>query len=271
MGKFTDKVVFITGSSKGIGKATAIAFLKSGAKVVINGRDKTALERTAKEISAYGGEYMEIASDIAESGNFKTALNAIIDHFGRLDILILNAGLSSYGLVEDTSDETLENILNVNTLGPFKGARDALPFIKKSNGSIVFISSLAGLHGIPRSSVYSMSKMALTGLAQSLKTEMTGQKVHIGIVYVGFTKNDAEKKVIGPDGSTRPIQNRPGWIQQKQEKVALLILRSVKYRRFKSVLSPMGKFMAFFSRHFPHIWQYSMKGVLRSAEKLTHE
>lgn len=269
MSKFAGKVAFVTGSSKGIGKSIASELLKEGAKVVINGRDAATLKTAAQELSNLGGEIMEIAADVSESKACGDAMTSIIERFGKLDILILNAGLSSYGLVEDTKDKVLEDVMRVNAIGPFIGARTALPYIRKSKGSIVFISSIAGKQGVPRSSVYSMSKMALTALAQSLKTELTGQKVHIGIIYVGFTRNDPNKKAIGPDGTVRPIQDRPGWIQQKPEKVARLILRNIRRRRFISILSPMGKIMAFMSRYLPRIFQYSMRGVLKSAEKLT--
>ena len=310
MGKFKNKVVFITGSSKGIGKSTAVELLRRGAKVVLNGRNIHVLNRTAKELgriaeesekgrTAEGGkiansreiadshentdveqiadnrkvtdgmEIMQISGDMSDPESFEQAINAIVERFGRLDILILNAGLSSYGTVERTGDQTLYNVMKANTLGPFTGARIALPHIRKTKGSIVFISSLAGLHGIPHSSVYSMSKMALTALAQSLKTELTGQGIHIGILYIGFTQNDPEKMAVGPDGRIRPIQSRPGWVQQSTQKVARLILRNISRRKFRSTLSTMGKTMAFFSRYFPRLFQLSMRGMLKQAEKLT--
>ena len=284
MGKFKNKVVFITGSSKGIGKATAVELLRRGAKVVLNGRNQDTLNRTAKELSrilegsengqaSKGGaipdapQIMQIAGDMSDPETFEQAINAILNRFGKLDILILNAGLSSYGTVERTGDQTLYNVMKANTFGPFTGARIAVPHIRKTRGSIVFISSLAGLHGIPHSSVYSMSKMALTALAQSLKTELTGQGIHIGILYIGFTQNDPEKMAVGPDGRIRPIQSRPGWVQQSTQKVARLILRNISRRRFRSTLSTMGKTMAFFSRYFPRLFQFYMRGMRKQAEK----
>lgn len=271
MQKFSDKVVFITGSSKGIGRHIAEQMLKKGAKVVLNGRNRDVLEKTAADLSGPGRELLQIAADVSQPEAFSAAMDKIIGQFGRLDILILNAGLSSYGAVEKTSDISLEKVMQVNTYGPFTGARIALPHIRSSHGSIVFISSLAGLHGIPYSSVYSMSKMALTALAQSLRTELTGQGVHIGIIYVGFTRNDPTKTAIAPDGTIRPLQDRPGWVQQSPEKVARLILRSIRRRRFRMTLSAMGKLMAFLSRHFPRLFQLGMRGALKSAQKLTAE
>ncbi len=311
MGKFTDKVVFITGSSKGIGKTIAAELVRRGAIVVLNGRNVDVLQRAAEELSHiaarlasttgkksrsakdYNGtgkgagrsvkglsepartldagreKIMQIAADVSDTKAFDRALKDIINRFGKLDVLILNAGVSSYGAVEKTSDNTLQRVMQTNTFGPFIGARSALPFIRESKGSIVFISSLAGLHGLPHSSVYCMSKMAITALAQSLKTELTGQGIHIGIVYVGFTQNDPEKTTIGPDGKDRPIQSRPGWIQQSPDRVALLILRNISRRRFRSTLSSMGKSMAFLSRHFPRLFQFAMRSILRQAKKLT--
>ncbi|MCA1746373.1 MAG: SDR family NAD(P)-dependent oxidoreductase, partial [Bacteroidales bacterium] len=262
---------------KGIGKAVAKELVRRGAKVVLNGRNAEVLSRTAEELgrivedsrTADKGELMQIAADVSEPEAFEQAVQAIIQRYGRLDILILNAGLSSYGTVEKTSDATLHNVMKANTFAPFTGTRIALPHIRKTKGSIVFIYSLAGLHGIPHSSVYSMSKMALTALAQSLKTELSGQGIHIGILYIGFTQNDPEKMAVGPDGRIRPIQSRPGWVQQSPQKVARLILRNISRRRFRSTLSTMGKSMAFFSRYFPRLFQLSMRGMLKQAEKLT--
>jgi short-subunit dehydrogenase len=244
MRNFSDKVVFITGSSKGIGRAIAEEMLNNGARVVLNGRNREVLDKTAKELSGPGRELLQIAADVSMPEAFSSALDQIIERFGRLDILILNAGLSAYGAVEKTGNASLEKVMQVNTFG---------------------------LHGIPYSSVYSMSKMALTALAQSLKTELTGKGVHIGIVYVGFTQNDPNKTTVAPDGTIRPLQERPGWVQQSPQKVARLILRSIRFRRFRTTLSAMGKLMAFLSRYFPRLFQFSLRGMLKSAQKLTAE
>ncbi|MCF8224284.1 MAG: SDR family NAD(P)-dependent oxidoreductase [Bacteroidales bacterium] len=269
MGKFTGRVVFITGSSKGIGKMTAIEMLKQGARVVINGRNESVLNGTTEELNVFRGEVMKFAGDVSDASTFGKALDAIKGRFGRLDILILNAGLSAFGAVERTSDEALMNVMKVNTFGPFTGARLAIPLIRESKGSIVLISSLAGLHGVPHSSVYSMSKMALTALAQSLKAELAGEGIHIGIIYIGFTKNDAAKTTVGPDGKLRPLQERPGWVQQSPEKVAKSILKHIRRRRFATTLSSLGMLMAFLTRYFPRLSRLIMRGMRRSAAKLT--
>jgi len=271
MGRFTEKVVFITGSSKGIGRSLAVEMLSQGAIVVINGRNTDQLNSTAEMLRQHGGEVLPVPGDVSDTTIFRSALTAIKDRFGRLDILVLNAGLSSYGAVERTSDTSIENVMRVNTTGPYTCARDVLPMIRESRGSIVFISSLAGIHGIPYSSLYSMSKMSLTALAQSLRTELTGEGIHIGIIYVGFTRNDPDKTAVSPDGTIKKLQDRPGWVQQSQERVAKLIARSIRRRRFRTTLSAMGKVMAFASRYFPRLFQFSMRGMLKKARELTKD
>ena len=245
--------------------------LKAGARVVLNGRNSEALDRTAAALTAGEGEIMKIVADVSESDAFSAAVDQIIDRYGKLDVLILNAGLSSYGSVEQTSDQSLERVMQVNTFGPYSAARIALPHIRKTGGSIVFISSLAGLHGLPFGSVYSMSKMALTALAQSLKTELTGQGIHIGIIYVGFTRNEPDKTAIAPDGSVKPLQERPGWMQQSTAKVARKIVRNVRRRKYRSVLSAMGILMAFMVRFFPRLFHFGLRGMLKQAAKMTAE
>jgi len=271
MGKFEGKVALVTGSSKGIGKAVARKLLKKGATVVLNGRNSKTLEKARQELSGSGNEVLAIASDVSDSEAFSKTLQQIIDRYGKLDILVLNAGVSTYGDVESVTDEALQHVMNINTNGPFKCARLALPYIRKSKGSIVFISSLAGLHGLPNSSVYCMSKMALTAFAQSLRLELTGKKVHIGIVYVGFTVNEPDKTTIAPDGSIKKLQGRPGWVQQPVNKVAGRIVANIQWRRFRMVLSPIGKVMAFFARYFPRFWLFAMRGTIKSSRKLTAE
>jgi NAD(P)-dependent dehydrogenase (short-subunit alcohol dehydrogenase family) len=269
MGKLTGKIALVTGSGKGIGKATAARLLKEGATVVLNGRNQEKLEAARKELSAPGYPVRALVADVSESEPFTELIQKIIDEFGRLDILVLNAGLSTYGNVERVSDDAIDNVLKINSSGPFRCARVALPHLRASRGSIVFISSLAGLYGLPGGSLYSMSKMALTALAQSLKLELEGTGVHVGILYVGFTVNEPDKTTVAPDGSIRPLQDRPGWIQQPVEKVARRVVSCIKRRRFSMVLSPLGKIMAFFVRYFPRLFMLTLRLAKGVAGKLT--
>jgi short-subunit dehydrogenase len=263
-----DKIVFISGSSRGLGKAIAIELLKIGSHVVINSRDEKVLEQTRLELTEYSSKVMALAGDVSDSFCFKSITEKIIEQFGRLDVLILNAGYSCSGRVEDTDDKALHTVMDVNTLSVFSSTHIALPYIKLSKGSIVFISSLAGLHGLPRTSLYSMSKMALTALAQSLKIDLKGSGVHIGIIYAGFVENDKEKTTVDCQGNDIPILPRPKWITQSKSKVAKAILRNIRRRKFKSVLSPAGKVLNYMARHFPRLSLLILGRLSKASEEL---
>lgn len=264
-----NKIAFVTGSSKGIGKALAHELLKSGSQVIINGRNEECLEYAREELSKTGKPVLALQGDVSDSEVFESIIQEIIARYGRLDILILNAGLSTYGLIDEVENQALQTVMKTNTLGCYSCAHIAVPHLKKTKGSLVFISSLAGLIGMPRTSLYCMSKMALTALAQSLKIELRKTGIHIGIAYVGFTKNDPDKTVIGCDGGPIPIIPRPDWLVQSKEKAVKSILRLIRKRRFKIILTPMGKIMNYIIRHFPRI-SLLLGGILmKSSEKLT--
>lgn len=269
MARLENKVAFVTGSSKGIGRAIAIELLKNRSHVILNGRNEKCLEATAKDLSNNGEPLLALQGDVSDSQVFRTMIEKIIERYGRLDILILNAGVSTYGIIEDVEDKALQSVMSINTLACYSCAHVAVPYLKQSKGSLVFISSLAGLHGLPRTSLYCMSKMALTGLAQSLRLDLRKSNVHIGIIYVGFTRNDPDKTIVDCQGEIKPIIPRPNWITQSKQKVARAILRNIKRRRFKSILSPMGRIMNYLFRHFPRFSMFLVQLSSKSSEKLT--
>ncbi len=263
------KIALVTGSGKGIGKAVALELASKGVTVILNGRNREKLDRTLAEFRSMGFRANAIPGDVSDPEQSRAIIDKAVSLYGQLDIAVLNAGVSGYGLVEETSPEQLQHVMNINTLGTFYCTRELIPHLRRSRGSLVLISSLAGLHGIPRSSVYCMSKMALTALAQSLRIELKGTGIHIGLVHVGFTVNEADKTVCAPDGKTIPIQHRPGWLQQSREKVARNVVGMIRRRRFRLVLSPLGKLFAFFRRYFPGFTLRAMQFTNRSSEKLT--
>lgn len=264
-----NKIVFVTGSSKGIGKALAIELLKVGSEVVLNGRDEQGLEQTRKELSESGKKVMALPGDVTDSENFKSNIHKIIETYGRLDVLVLNAGVSTYGEIEDVEDKALHTVMNVNTMAPYSCSRIALPYLKETKGSLIFISSLAALHGLPKTSLYCMSKMALTALAQSLRIDLKKTGVHIGIIYAGFIKNDPEKTTVLGNGEVIPINSRPGWMTHSKVDTARMIIRNIRRRKFKTIHTPIGKLFNYIFRHFPRFTMLLGGIMIKSSEKLT--
>ncbi|MEO0897043.1 MAG: SDR family oxidoreductase [Bacteroidota bacterium] len=253
MKKYEGKVVLITGSSMGIGKAMAYHFGREGADVVINARTQSKLESTEKELLESGISVLSYAADVSNWEEVQAMVQATLDKFGRLDILINNAGIATRGSVEGMAAEVFDKVLRVNVLGSIYPAKASLAAIKQTKGSIVFISSIASLHGLPYNSIYSSSKKALTAFSESLRIETKEAGVHVGLAYVGFTENDPQKIILDANGERIYLKNRRGIKKQTPEEVAAIIERLIHRRKKTVTLSLMGKALKFFHKILPII------------------
>jgi short-subunit dehydrogenase len=253
MSYFKNKTAIVTGSGMGIGKAIALELCKAGANVVLNGRNAERLEKTHQEFLQKGYSVVAVRGDVTKISDCEAVVQKAIDTFGQIDMLITNAGISMRERFDSLQPEVFSQIIESNINGSAFPAFKALPFIKKTKGSIVFISSAAGMIGLPTASAYSAGKMALTALAQSLKIELASSGVHIGIVHVGFTQNDVEKRVLNATGELIPVAERPAYLQQTQEQVAKAVLSTIRKRKFKVILSLVGKINAFAVKFFPSL------------------
>jgi len=233
----------------GIGKAIARDLGSAGARIVLNGRTLSRLESTRDELRAEGIEAIAVASDVSSWEGAQALAEAALAHYGQIDILINNAGASTRGSIEATAPEVFQNLLNVNVLGTIFPTKAALPHLRARRGSVILISSLAGIHGLPFNAIYSSTKMALTALSQSLRVEEPD--LHVGIAYVGFTENDPKKEIFDADGQRIYLEKREGIRKQSPEQVAAIIRRMIERRQKSRVLSVPGHFLALFNRIAP--------------------
>ncbi len=262
-----DKVALVTGSSYGIGREIARELAKRGCRVVINARNPQRLKKTADEFRESGFEVHAIAADITKKEDAERLIEESMVHFGRLDILVNNAGTNLFGEFEKTEPEAMRRIVEVNYLGAMYVSKVALPHLKEAQGHLVFISSLAGLHGLPYLSVYSSVKMALTSLAQSLRIETHGTGLHVGIAYIGATKADPEKRVLNEKGE---LIKRPEGLLKLEPipDVARRVVRMIERRNFRLVHTPIGKLNDLASRYFPGLVSWALR---RNLKKLRRE
>lgn len=244
MSEFRGKVAVVTGSSMGIGRQVAELLLQKDAQVVINGRNRQRLDATASMLRESGFEPLAVAADVTNIDDCHRLIEKTISHFGRVDALVNNAGVSMEGELGQLNPDVFRQVVDINLNGSVNATKAALPAIERSGGSILFVSSVAGLSGLPGYSAYSCSKMALTALAQSLRMELHGRGIHIGIAYVGFTQNDPEKQIFSPSGRMVPQPSRNFANAQPVEKVAARLVRMLEKRQFKQVFSPLGKLAA---------------------------
>lgn len=250
------KVAIITGSTMGIGKAIAIALAKKGAKVVLNGRNQQRLDSTAQEMRLDGYDILPVQGDV---GNYKACENLIdksINKYGAIDILINNAGISMEGSIADSLPEVFEKVYHTNILGVLFPTKAALPYLLKSKGSIVFTGSIAGFMGLPNFSAYSASKMSLTALVQSLKVELAGTGVHVGINYVGFSENDQNKTFLNNEGKIEKMPERKNFKRMPLDKVADYFVLGVEKRKYKQTLTLLGRIINLSQRYFPALFEW---------------
>jgi meso-butanediol dehydrogenase/(S,S)-butanediol dehydrogenase/diacetyl reductase len=251
--RFKNKVGLITGSSRGIGKATAIELCSQGASIVLNGRTASHLEKTRDELTAMGFDVIAVIADVTVVEECNYMVEQVILKYGKLDFIINNGSLTMNDSFDKTEPNIFKNVFASNALGAVFPTMAALPHIKAQKGSVLFISSLAGLHGMPSASAYSAGKMALTALWQSLTIELSHTGVHFGICYLGFTENDTEKRMLTADGSLIPVPKRPALLIKTQKQVAKLIAKSLHYRKARRVISTIGKITALVFRISPKL------------------
>jgi len=248
-----DKVVIITGSSIGIGRRLAIEIGKRGGKVVINARNKSRLTKTCMDMKTEGLNISACPGDISKYEDCVKIVEHSIKNYGKLDVLVNNAGINAEATLEEINPDIFRQVMDVLFLGSVYMTKAAIPYIRQTKGSIMFIGSLAGIHGIGNYSAYCSSKMALTALTESLRIEMHQTGVHIGLAYVGFTENDPEKTILDKDGLVMPQPARTIVKQKLVTKVALQLLRMIERRRSKSTFTLLGKLNAIVNRISPFI------------------
>jgi 3-oxoacyl-[acyl-carrier protein] reductase len=182
----TNRTAFVTGASRGIGRACAITLSQSGARVILAARDKAKLEEVAAEIRAAKGEAFVVEIDLASADSIKTAF-AAAKEFGNVDILVNNAGLTRDGLALRMKKEDWDTVLATNLTGAFLATQQVLqPMMKQRWGRVINISSVVGETGNPGQANYVASKAGLIGLTKSLAQEMSSRNITVNAVAPGF-------------------------------------------------------------------------------------
>lgn len=187
----TGKVAAITGASTGIGLAVAEHLSREGIAVVLGARRLDLLERAVEKIRAAGGRAEAVKMDVTSEEDVAQLVSRAQQAFGRLDIMMCNAGFGFYGTVEQTPVDIMRRMMDVNFTGTFIGARAALPiFRSQGHGHLLLTSSIAGRRGIPFMSGYCATKAAQAVFAESLRSEFAGTNIHVSVVYPISTESD---------------------------------------------------------------------------------
>ncbi|MCE5210991.1 MAG: 3-oxoacyl-ACP reductase FabG [Deltaproteobacteria bacterium] len=195
--KLKNKVAIVTGASKGIGKAIAIRFAREGASVVLASRSLNALEDIVQEIKKSGGEAMAVSVDIRKVESINDLVKKTVDRYGRLDLLVNNAGITMGGPSEDISPENWRAALETDLFGVFFASQAAARvMIPQGGGNIINISSVNGILAAPKRAAYCASKAAVNELTKVLAIEWADRKIRVNAIAPGYVRTELVQDVI---------------------------------------------------------------------------
>jgi short-subunit dehydrogenase len=220
----TGTVVAITGGSAGIGRATALRLAREGAAVAICARRADRLEEPAVAIREAGGQAFAAPADVANEQQMQEFVAAAVLRFGRLDVMLCNAGYGLYGTIDHVAGAEMRTLMDVNYMGTYHAARAALPvFSRQGKGHLIIVSSIVGKRGIPYMGPYSATKFAQAGLAECLRAETRGTGIHVSVVYPISTDTEFFRVMMKHSG----YATRASGPRQSAESVADAIARAI--------------------------------------------
>jgi short-subunit dehydrogenase len=249
MSNFTDKIVVITGGSDGIGKALVAQFLALGAKVATCGRNENKLSLLAAEFPS--SNLFTAQVDVSKQDESEAFIKQVVDNWGRIDVLINNAGISMRSLVSEVSVQTLQNVMDINFWGTVYCTKAALASIQQNKGVIVGVSSIAGYRGLPGRSGYSASKFALNGWLEALKTELYASGTHVMWVCPGFTTSNIRNAALDKNAKAQGESPMDEGAMMSSEDCATHIIHAIEKRKRSLVLTFTGKRTVFMNKYFP--------------------
>lgn len=249
---FKNKVVIITGASSGIGKALAEELAKRGANLVLGARQYVVLcEITAALEAKYAIKALAVQCDVSKEEDCEDLIKQTIVTFGKIDILINNAGLSMRALFTDVDLSVLKNLMDVNFWGTVYCTKYALPEILKGKGSVVSVSSIAGYRGLPGRTGYSSSKFAMNGFMESLRTENLKTGVHVMVACPGFTTSNIRVAALSKDGIAHGETSMEEGKMMTAEEVAIRIADGIIARKRTLIMTRQGKLAVWMNKLFP--------------------
>ena len=239
---FAEKVVIVTGASSGIGQQLALQLARDGAHLALAARNVQKLEHVAKECHQQGARTLAVVTDVTKQIQCENLIKDTVEIFGRIDIVINNAGITMCARFDEIEDlAVMEQIMRVNYFGSLYCTYYALPYLKKTSGAIVGISSLTGKTGVPTRSFYAASKHAMAGFFDSLRIELADSGVSVTMVYPGFVATGVRTRALGINRTSQGSspRNEPGIMTA--ETCARLILKATAQRKRELVMTSGGR------------------------------
>lgn len=247
------KVVIITGASSGIGESLVYKFAMEGYAVVLTSRNFEKILEISNSLNTQGFTTFSIKTDVKVEIDCKNLIEQTINKFGRIDVLINNAGVSMRSLFIDLDLSVIKELMDTNFWGCVYCSKYALPHIILSKGSIVGVSSVAGYIGLPARTGYSASKFAMHGFLNTLRIEMFPKSVHVMIACPSFTATNIRKSALNFQGKSQGESPRDESSMMSSEKVAKIIYNALKAKKRTVIISLTGKLSIFLNKFFPSL------------------
>ena len=254
-------MVVITGASAGIGKECAFAFHRAGAHVVIAARRGERLREIQAAIESDGGKCLSVTTDVADSTQVQRLLDATLEHFGRVDVWINNAGFGQVGRFEEMTEEEMERLWRVNFMGAFYGCQAALQQMRRQkSGHIMNVSSMVARFSLPLNAGYTATKYALNGLSEALDLELEGSGIRVTAVMPGVTETEFTESMVTKLPTPNAQRRVPtATARQVAEKMVVCALRP---RRMLAFIPAAPLFLAL-TDLFPGIWRALARRYVR--------
>lgn len=267
---FADKVVVVTGASEGIGRAFCLELAAGRPKLVLAARNEARLNDVARQCQERGAQVLVVPTDVTLVEDCKRLIDKTVAVFGGVDVLVNNAGITMWANFDETSDVSLvKRVMAVNFHSVAYCTHFALPYLKRSQGRLVGVASLAGLIGVPGHSIYGASKHAIFGFLNSLRIELAAYGVSVTIISPDFVATELHQRGLRGDGSL--MQQRLDTRRyMPPDECAHLMVSAIARRKRQLVTSPRGKLAAFARDLVPGLvdrivsWQAHKSQLLKS-------
>jgi len=245
-----NKVVVITGASSGIGRALAKEFASKGARLALGARRTELLEELKSELPE--NDILIWKTDVSIENDCRQLIDETIKRFGKIDILINNAGISMRALFEDVDLKVIRQLMEVNFFGTVYCSKFALPYLLESRGSLVGVISIAGYVGLPGRTGYSASKFAIRGFLDTVRIENLKNGLHVLVAAPGFTASEVRKMALTSNGSVQGETPRDENNMMSAEDCAHHIVKAIQKRKRELILTFFeGKLTVFVRKFFP--------------------